>query len=795
MIGWQSVVHLLVTVATFSTTAAAAAQAQAQATDRPPPPEVARALERAGANRPELESALAQTPEARRAGMEFLVAHMPEADLQTLKAPFLLENLDLAYQAREQTPWGPSIPEELFLNNVLPYANVDEQRDPWRKHFYDLCMPIARQCKTPTEAVGRLNAELFKTLNVKYSTARRAANQSPSQSIEQGLASCTGLSIILSDACRAVGIPARLVGTPMWTNKRGNHTWVEIWDDGWHFTGACEPDPNGLDRGWFIDDASHALEDSPEHAIYAASWKQNGQHFPLVWDLRNESVGAENVTSRYARKPGEAEATTVRVLVRVTGPNGKRVAERVVVLSADKAQVAEGLSRDEGADTNDILAFRLAPDSAFEVHMGDQVQPLHTGAAGGQMTLDLHQSDAGEESNHTTDDQAASHQALQSLRAALDEAKPAPLADLASQPFARVPLTKSDAADARRLLWDAHAQHIRAERAAEVEARTLHDGDLAMPFAFTTFGDQPAGGRSLWISLHGGGNAPARVNDRQWENQKKLYSLDEGLYLAPRAPTNTWNLWHEPHIDRLFDRLVEDLIVLENVDPNRVYVLGYSAGGDGVYQLAPRLADHWAAAAMMAGHPNGVSLLSLRNVPFALQVGANDAAYNRNEVGREYGAKLDALQAADPNGYNHFVRIRDGKPHWMDGDDKEALPWMAALSRNPIPDRVVWKQTGSTRDRSYWLAVPPGEARPDSLVVARRDGQTIDITEADGVATLLVRLDDRMLDLDHPVTIRHGDTVLFEGVAPRTIANLVTTLAGRGDPGLVFDAEVPVTGF
>jgi hypothetical protein len=46
---------------------------------------------------------------------------------------------------------------------------------------------------------------------------------------------------------------------------------------------------------------------------------------------------------------------------------------------------------------------------------------------------------------------------------------------------------------------------------------------------------------------------------------------------------------------------------------------------------------------MMAGHPNGVSLLSLRNVPFALQVGGNDAAYNRNKVAREYGDQLARL--------------------------------------------------------------------------------------------------------------------------------------------------------
>jgi hypothetical protein len=37
-----------------------------------------------------------------------------------------------------------------------------------------------------------------------------------------GLASCSGLSILLAGACRAVGVPARIVGTPMWSNGHGN---------------------------------------------------------------------------------------------------------------------------------------------------------------------------------------------------------------------------------------------------------------------------------------------------------------------------------------------------------------------------------------------------------------------------------------------------------------------------------------------------------------------------------------------------------------------------------------------
>ena len=663
------------------------------------PAEVERALAKAAGNRPELEKALAAVPQNQRTGMAFLIANMPDSDLRALKADFLLTNTALAYQARDEVPWGKDIPEELFLNDVLPYANVDEKRDAWRTEFHDLCMPIAKTCKTPSEAVRKLNAELFKKVNLRYSTERKAPNQSPKESIEQGKASCTGLSIVLSDACRAVSIPARLVGTPLWSDKRGNHTWVEIWDREWHFTGACEPDPAGLDRGWFVGAAAQAQKDSFEHAIYAASFKRTTVHFPLVWAMNRKDVPAENVTDRYA-----------------------------------KTSLADPKETPKKTELSSVL-------KALQAELAD---------------------------------------------------KKFSLSDIAAKEFASVPLTRKDAAAARELLWTAHADRIRRDRADEIKERVLKEGKLAMPFAYRKFGEKPAEGRSLWISLHGGGGAPKAVNDSQYENQKRLYTVDEGIYLAPRAPTDTWNLWHEGHIDRLFGRLIEDMIVLEDVNPDRVYVMGYSAGGDGVYQLAPRMADYWAGAAMMAGHPNGVSLLSLRNVPFALQVGGNDSAYNRNKVGKEYGDKLAKLHEDDPKGYENFVKIHEGKGHWMNLEDKAALPWLAKFTRNPTPDRVVWKQGPVPPGRSYWLAVPPNIKGTDSLVIAEREGQTVRITAAEKTPTLLLRFDDRMVDLDRPITVTFAGKSVYVGTPRRTIATLCKTREGRGDPKLMFDAEISV---
>ena len=387
-------------------------------------------------------------------------------------------------------------------------------------------------------------------------------------------------------------------------------------------------------------------------------------------------------------------------------------------------------------------------------------------------------------------DAAKSTAALESLKAEL-AANP-PLAEVATKAFASTPLTKADAAAAQEMLWKAHVAFIKKDRGGEVKDKLIKDGKLEMPYAFKSFGKKPAGGRSLWISMHGGGGAPKEVNDQQWNNQKGLYQPEEGLYLAPRAPTNTWNLWHEGHIDRLFVRLIEDFIVFEDVNPDRVYIMGYSAGGDGVYQLAPRMADSLAAAAMMAGHPNDASPLGLRNLPFALQVGGKDAAYSRNKIAAEWGEKLDKLRKDDPTGYEHFVKIHEDKGHWMNLEDKVALPWMAKFTRNPIPNHVVWRQAGTTHDRFYWLAVPAGEAKPGAFVDAKFDRQTIEIVNVEKVTKLLIRLDDRMLDLDKPVKVIHKGKVLFEGVVPRTAATLAKTLIGRGDPKLVFDAEIAV---
>jgi len=367
----------------------------------------------------------------------------------------------------------------------------------------------------------------------------------------------------------------------------------------------------------------------------------------------------------------------------------------------------------------------------------------------------------------------------------------ASLSEISQQPFADAALTKNQSAEVLKLLTEAHHRKLRQSRREEHEAKRLAIGGLVMPYHMEIFGERPEAGYGLYISMHGGGGAPKRVNDGQWANQKRLYQIEEGIYIAPRAPTDTWNLWHQGHIDQFFSRLLENMFAFESIDPDRVYITGYSAGGDGVFQLAPRMADRFAAAAMMAGHPNETEPLGLRNIPFTIHMGERDSAYNRNALAVQWKEKLAELKLQDPKGYEHWVEIHKGKGHWVDRQDAAGVKWMAQFRRNIVPDRVVWLQDDVLHDRFYWLAVAPQHAAERQLLnVSHQDGRfTIEHSDT---TELSILLRDDLADLDQSITVQYKNETLFDGIANRTLGNMVNTLIDRGDPKSVFSARITV---
>jgi len=360
----------------------------------------------------------------------------------------------------------------------------------------------------------------------------------------------------------------------------------------------------------------------------------------------------------------------------------------------------------------------------------------------------------------------------------------------ADLPALRAALNRGEAERLTQLLGADLRLQMATERKAEFEQSAVTWEGKTLRWLERVFGEAPAGGHSLWISMHGGGGAPANVNDQQWRNQIKLYEPAEGIYVAPRGPTDNWNLWHEAHIDPLFQRLIEDYVVLRGVNPDRVYLMGYSAGGDGVWQLAPRMADRFAAACMMAGHPNEASLLGLRNLPFGLFMGAQDAAYNRNKIAAERAAELDRLAKEDEGGYVHLARLYEGLGHWMQRKDAEGVPWMAKFSRQPWPRKVVWQQDDVVHRRFYWLKVPATAALKDrAKILARIESQDV-FLDGDVPSGTSLRLTDALLDLDRPVRVVVNGREVFAGPATRRAEVILTALRERFDAPAAATAEV-----
>ncbi|MFN7588796.1 MAG: transglutaminase domain-containing protein [Planctomycetota bacterium] len=698
---------------------AAAVAAQKQ------PSTIVAAFARAGSNRAELAQAWQQVPDAQRASLAFLLEHLPDGDATTLTAAFLLREVAQAHAARAAVPWGKDLAEPLFLQFVLPYAQANETREDWRSDFVRRFLPLVLDCKTPGDAAKKLNETIFNTLNVHYSTGRARADQAPSASIAQGKASCTGLSILLADACRACCVPARLVSVK-WPHKDGNHTWVEVWDGAaWRFVGADEPDPAGLDRGWFTGDAAKCAAAPRANRLWAVSFACTGERFAAGWG-RGIELWGEDVSARYSA-PASASA--------VDEVSGAGLQALAAAAGLDEPPVQDPAAQDPAA-----AALRAQFDRFFAAD--------------------------------------AARRATFEFDRNLD-------AELATAP---------GDARLRALAAAAWAAHERSKLQADFDAKIVRAGDKQSPYTVKQVGDKPANGRwPLVIAMHGGGNAPKRVNDSQWQHMQIYYKdhPEAGgyLYCALRAPTDEWNGFYTDYFYPLLETLVRQFVVCGDVDPDRVVALGYSHGGYGAFAIGPKLPHRFAAVHGSAAAPTDGETVAtgLHTLPFSFMVGGKDTAYGRAERCQKFAAELEALQKQHPGRYPFTFTFVEKNGH-TGLPDRDLLAKLVPLVRTIQPRTLHWELTDVTVRDHYWLHV--AAAAKGKRLDAELTGQQLVVTTkdcADGEAWL----DARIVDCTKPLALVLDGKSSTVPLAP-SLRVLCTTMAERGDPQLAASVLVPL---
>lgn len=423
---------------------------------------------------------------------------------------------------------------------------------------------------------------------------------------------------------------------------------------------------------------------------------------------------------------------------------------------------------------------------------------------------------------------------LKLIQAHADHAALAPdVRAITPRPDAKLPpLGKADAEKWRQALWTAWVEHVKQTRTPQ----QIELGDpwktgkgivpatwwpapekkqaLVMRYFTRVFGQKPEGGWPLYINLHAGGNVQ-RDNDRCWALTRSQYAIGTGLYLCPRSLRDLAESWYDPINYPLLDRILAEAMALWDVNPDKIYLMGFSMGGWGVMHLGPALPDRWAAVSATSGAgfvgPTGRSQPdNLRNTPILIQSGGTDLAFGRLPLSRAFAAALKGFHERDPAGYEVVFKEHAGQGHQIrDGD---APGWLALHTRDPLPKRIVWQQPFPTvgnskedidklnerdwasaahyaRQVSWLRNEKPGAYQ---RIVASRDGNTVTIEEAEHVEELVLLLDDRMADLDQPVRVLCGGKELASATPKRTVDALIASLIARGDPRLMFSAELPV---
>ena len=260
-------------------------------------------------------------------------------------------------------------------------------------------------------------------------------------------------------------------------------------------------------------------------------------------------------------------------------------------------------------------------------------------------------------------------------------------------------------------LWNSVLNELRSDptRSNEINSKTIScQNGQSLRWYEKIVGSPGTGGYALMICLHGGGQGSSQMNDGQW---KDIIPFVEGglkngtIAVACRGITNTWNLHFVSESFPAITRLIEDYIIFRGVDPNRVYLMGFSAGGDGTYALSVRLPHLLAACSPQGGHPNGQSTINLCNLPIYMAAGEKDSAFKRNQVCIDYYKQIMGQNGKYLGKYNAKVEVVGGSPHsfqcWkvprrsyfngsksLSQTNETAFTFMYSYTRNPHPTDI-----------------------------------------------------------------------------------------------------------
>ena len=195
-------------------------------------------------------------------------------DLHAIRADFLIENIELAFEVWKKYPWCNHLTEEEFCRQILPYRIKNEPLEDWRKFYYNRYKGVADSLAT----AGATMQEVVFFFNSRYGKrythdAEKYRGDLSYKLIEEiGGGTCDHLALNAAQVMRSIGIPLNIDVLPYHGKVNGGHASHSFTDekDEFHFFSPYEREPER--NRWVAPVVKRICYESPVYQEVTSSY-------------------------------------------------------------------------------------------------------------------------------------------------------------------------------------------------------------------------------------------------------------------------------------------------------------------------------------------------------------------------------------------------------------------------------------------------------------------------------------------------------------------------------------------
>lgn len=153
-------------------------------------------------------------------------------DIEHITADFLINNVDDAFQAWHERPWGKYIPFDVFCEYILPYKVKQEPLEEWRKAYKQRYSFLLDSIYTGTDVIEATKTicEYLKMEDFHHTHIFNTTSAGPGFALNYRIGKCMDELELTMYVMRALGIPVNIDYYPFSPESLNNHAWCVVRD-------------------------------------------------------------------------------------------------------------------------------------------------------------------------------------------------------------------------------------------------------------------------------------------------------------------------------------------------------------------------------------------------------------------------------------------------------------------------------------------------------------------------------------------------------------------------------------